>query len=60
MAQIDSTLYLHTMQTLSVIEPAATALAAPLMDRSLRQAAREVNQKMRECLDSFDRWPSPN
>ncbi|WP_396278291.1 GntR family transcriptional regulator [Glutamicibacter creatinolyticus] len=53
-AQIDSTLYLHTMQTLSVIEPAATALAAPLMDQSLRQAAREVNQKMRECLDSFD------
>ncbi|GAB3621024.1 GntR family transcriptional regulator [Glutamicibacter endophyticus] len=53
-ANVDSTLYLHTMQTLSVIEPAATALAAPLMDEQWLAQARELNERMRQCLSDFD------
>jgi len=53
-AQVDSTLYLHTMQTLAIIEPAATALAAPSITPAMRAKAREVNEAMRQCLENFD------
>lgn len=53
-AQVDATLYLHTMQTLAVIEPAATALAAPLMTPSMLARAHEVNKQMRQCLVDFN------
>ena len=53
-AGIDPDLYLHTMQTLSIIEGAATALAAPGIGRDALQKARELNRQMREVLDSFD------
>lgn len=53
-AHVDSTLYLHTMQTLMVIEPAATALAADAMDAAWLAQARELNDKMRQCLEDFD------
>ncbi len=53
-AGIDPTEYLYTMQTLSIVEGAATALSAPLIDAAAVARARAVNQEMRECLDHFD------
>ncbi len=53
-ALIKETEYLHTMQTLSIVEGAATALSAPyLMPEHLRRA-REINERMRRSLDDFD------
>ena len=53
-AGIDPTEYLYTMQTLSIVEGAATALSAPLIDSQSIARARAVNQEMRECLEHFD------
>ncbi|UUL77028.1 GntR family transcriptional regulator [Pseudarthrobacter sp. Fe7] len=53
-AGIDPTEYLYTMQTLSIVEGAATALSAPLIGSAAVARARAVNQEMRECLDHFD------
>jgi DNA-binding GntR family transcriptional regulator len=53
-AGIDPTEYLYTMQTLSIVEGAATALSAPLIDAVAITRARAVNEDMRECLDHFD------
>lgn len=53
-AGIDPTEYLYTMQTLSIVEGAATALSAPLVDSVAIARARAVNEDMRECLDHFD------
>ena len=53
-AGIDPTEYLYTMQTLSIVEGAATAMSAPLIDATAIARARAVNQEMRECLDHFD------
>ena len=46
--------YLYTMQTLSIVEGAATALSAPLIDAVAIARARAVNEEMRECLNHFD------
>ena len=53
-AGIDPTEYLYTMQTLSIVEGAATALAAPLISAADIDRARAINALMRECLDHFD------
>lgn len=53
-AGIDPTEYLYTMQTLSIVEGAATALSAPLIDAVAIARARAVNEEMRECLSHFD------
>ncbi|WP_406635587.1 GntR family transcriptional regulator [Pseudarthrobacter quantipunctorum] len=53
-AGIDPTEYLYTMQTLSIVEGAATALSAPLIDTVAIARARVVNEQMRECLNHFD------
>ncbi|WPU09130.1 GntR family transcriptional regulator [Pseudarthrobacter oxydans] len=53
-AGIDPTEYLYTMQTLSIVEGAATALSAPLVDAAAIARARAVNEEMRECLQHFD------
>lgn len=53
-AGIDPTEYLYTMQTLSIVEGAATALSAPMITETDIARARAVNTKMRECLDDFD------
>ena len=53
-AGIDPTQYLYTMQTLSILEGAATALSAPLIDSVAIARAREVNAEMRSCLEHFD------
>jgi DNA-binding GntR family transcriptional regulator len=42
------------MQTLSIVEGAATALSAPLIDPAAIARARAVNEEMRECLKHFD------
>ncbi|MCQ9162821.1 MULTISPECIES: GntR family transcriptional regulator [unclassified Arthrobacter] len=53
-AGIDPTEYLYTMQTLSIVEGAATALSAPLIGPEDIARARGVNAAMRECLEHFD------
>jgi DNA-binding GntR family transcriptional regulator len=53
-AGIDPTEYLYTMQTLSIVEGAATALSAPLIDAAAIARARVINGEMRECLQHFD------
>ncbi|MFC9770952.1 MULTISPECIES: GntR family transcriptional regulator [unclassified Pseudarthrobacter] len=53
-AGIDPTEYLYTMQTLSIVEGAATALSAPLVDGQAIARARAINEEMRDCLDHFD------
>lgn len=53
-AGIDPDLYLHTMQTLSIIEGAATALAAPSISDEDLAKARDLNRQMRAVLDAFD------
>ena len=53
-AGIDPTEYLYTMQTLSIVEGAATALSAPLIDSVAIARARAVNEDMRACLKHFD------
>jgi DNA-binding GntR family transcriptional regulator len=51
---IDPTEYLYTMQTLSIVEGAATALSAPLISGADIARARAVNEEMRECLKHFN------
>ena len=51
---IDPIEYLYTMQTLSIVEGAATALSAPLISAADVARARAVNQEMRDCLEHFD------
>lgn len=53
-AAADATLYLHTMQTLAIIEGAATALSAPFVDEDQLAAARAINQAMADLLVDFD------
>ncbi|MCU1548852.1 MAG: transcriptional regulator, GntR family [Arthrobacter sp.] len=53
-AGINPTEYLYTMQTLSIIEGAATALSAPLIGEADIRRARAVNAAMRSCLEHFD------
>lgn len=53
-AALDTTLYLHTMQTLSIIEGAATALAAGLITDDDLRRARKLNAQLRECLETFE------
>ncbi len=53
-ALVKETEYLHTMQTLALVEGAATALAAPEVSAGQIQRAREINATMRETLNAFD------
>ncbi|QTX05397.1 GntR family transcriptional regulator [Agromyces archimandritae] len=53
-ALIKETEYLHTMQTLALVEGAATALSAPTLTADHIRRAREVNERMRQSLDEFD------
>lgn len=53
-AGIDPTEYRHTMQTLGIIEGAATALSAPLVTSADIVEAREINGQMQRCLADFD------
>jgi DNA-binding GntR family transcriptional regulator len=45
--------YVATMQTLSIVEGAATALAAPFLVGEKLDAARAINERLRGTLDDF-------
>ncbi len=51
---VDESEYAHTMQTLGLVEGAATALSAPLLDAAALDRAAEVNAKMTRMLEHFD------
>lgn len=51
---IKETEYLHTMQTLALVEGSATALAAPGVTPEQIVRARAINETMRESLTAFD------
>lgn len=53
-AGIEPTEYLYTMQTLSIVEGAATALSAPMITQADVDRARAVNAHMRDSLENFD------
>jgi DNA-binding GntR family transcriptional regulator len=53
-ALVDEQDYVHTMQTLGLVEGLATALSAPLLLDADLQTARAVNERMRELLGEFD------
>ncbi len=51
---VDEGEYAHTMQTLGVVEGAATALSAPLLDDAALDEAARINDRMARMLDHFD------
>jgi DNA-binding GntR family transcriptional regulator len=51
---VDESEYAYTMQTLGLVEGAATALSAPLLDASTLDAAEAVNERMTRMLDHLD------
>lgn len=53
-SMIDDSEYRHSMQTLSIVEGAATALAAANLTVEDIKRARAVNQQMIAILDPFD------
>ncbi len=53
-ALIKETEYLHTMETLALVEGAATALSAPFISPDHLVRAREINERMRRTLDDFE------
>jgi len=46
--------YQYTMETLSLVEGMATAMAAPFLEPSDIASARAINAEMRQCLNDFD------
>ncbi|OJX67932.1 MAG: GntR family transcriptional regulator [Micrococcales bacterium 73-13] len=53
-ALLDPVEYLHTMETLAVIEGYATAAAAPALVPEQLARAREINERLRRSLADFD------
>lgn len=53
-ALFDESEYLYTMQTLALVEGAATALSAPAITAADIARARAINEQMIECLEHFD------
>ncbi|WP_157157951.1 MULTISPECIES: GntR family transcriptional regulator [unclassified Diaminobutyricimonas] len=53
-AMVDEREYFYTMETLSLVEGAATALSAPFVTGSDLIQAREINGKMIDSLEHFD------
>ncbi|MGH3439222.1 MAG: GntR family transcriptional regulator [Sciscionella sp.] len=51
---INPTEYLHTMQTLAVVEGAATGLAAPHVTEETIDTATAINERLRASLRDFD------
>lgn len=52
-ALVDEAEYVYTMQTLSIVEGAATALSAPHLTALDLAQAHEVNERMKATLDDF-------
>ncbi|WP_167043306.1 GntR family transcriptional regulator [Salinibacterium sp. ZJ454] len=53
-AMVDEREYFYTMETLSLVEGAATALSAPFVTPADLAQARAINAEMIACLDDFD------
>ena len=53
-AMINANEYCHALQTLSIIEAAATALAAPHIPAKAIRQARAIDEKMNRCIGRFD------
>jgi len=53
-SMIDDTGYRHSMETLAILEGAATALAARHLTADDLRQAREVNRRLVDSLDDFD------
>jgi DNA-binding GntR family transcriptional regulator len=53
-ALVDETEYVYAMQTLGVVEGAATGLAAPLLTEAELQRAEAINDRLAALLDHFD------
>ncbi|WGD37447.1 GntR family transcriptional regulator [Lysinibacter sp. HNR] len=53
-ALLRETEYLHTMQTLALVEGSATALASPNISPAQMTRAREINENMRDTLNNFE------
>lgn len=53
-ALVDEGEYVTTMQTLAVVEGAATGFSAPLLTVEDLAKARAINQRMRDTLEHFD------
>ena len=53
-ALLDEAEYLHTMQTLALVEGAATALSAPQLTPEHLARARDINALMIACLEHFE------
>lgn len=51
---VDQSEYAHTMQTLGIVEGAATSLSAPLLDEETLARAEAINERMKALLDHFD------
>lgn len=51
---IDPVAYQHAMQTVAIVEGAATGLAAPLLTPDALARARTLNDRMRRSLAEFD------
>ncbi len=53
-AMHDETEYLYTMQSLALVEGAATAMSAPRIGPADIARARAINELMTQCLEHFD------
>ncbi len=53
-AFVDESEYVCTMQTLGIVEGAATALAAPLLSEEDLHRAQQLNERMADMLDDLD------
>jgi DNA-binding GntR family transcriptional regulator len=53
-ALLEEAEYLYTMQTLALVEGAATALSAPHLTPGHMARAREINARMIDCLQHFE------
>ncbi|MGF3056938.1 GntR family transcriptional regulator [Microbacterium sp. YY-01] len=51
---IDESAYAHAMQTLGIVEGAATALSAPLLASADLERAQAINNQLLALLDHFD------
>lgn len=52
-ALLQDTEYTYTMETLALVEGAATQLSAPLLNGDHLHRARSINREMIACLDDF-------
>jgi len=51
---VDESEYAHTMQTLGLVEGAATSLSAPLLDEAALERAEQINERMLRLLEHFE------